>query len=124
MLARGLNKLIQYRNFIQNERLQIFLSDSGKKGVIINVHRACQKTITNEAKRKGDTVPVTSKILRKVTRSDVTKFSWKTNFFCCGTPCIPDPKHSEHKKVGNVCTLSFKKTCILKTCDKRIDKGT
>ena len=51
VLARGLNKLIQYRNFIQNKRLQICLSDSGKKGVTINVHRACQKTITNEMKR-------------------------------------------------------------------------
>ena len=62
-------------------------------------------------KRQGDTVPTTSKILPRITGSDVTEFNWKIRCFCCESPCVPDPKHPERKKIGNVCTLLFKKTC-------------
>ena len=51
------------------------MSDSEKNGVTIKVHCAYLKTVTNEIKRKGDTVPTTSKNIRRVTRSDMTEFS-------------------------------------------------
>ena len=104
---------------MQDERLRLYLSDSEKNGVTIKIYHPSQKTITNEMKHKGDTVPTLSKILSRVTRSDVTEFSWQTHCFCCGSPCVPDPKHPECKKIRNACILPFKKTC-----DEKIDKGT
>ena len=80
-----------------------------------------QKTTTNEMKSKWYTVLATSKKIRRVAQSDVTKFSWKTHRFYWGCPCIPDPKHPERKKIGDVCTLLFKQS-VLKTCDQRNDK--
>ena len=56
VVTRGLHKLIQHSEFIQDERLQLYLSDSEKNGVTVKTHRACQKTILNEMKRQGDTV--------------------------------------------------------------------
>ena len=80
MLTRGLDKLIQYSDFIQDERLRLYLSDSEKNGVTVKFHRACQKRITNKIKRKGEIVSTTSKKIRRVRGSDVTEFSWKTHF--------------------------------------------
>ena len=37
---------------IQNERLQLHLTDSKKNGATVKIHPACQKTITNEMKYK------------------------------------------------------------------------
>ena len=71
--------------------------------------------------RKEDTVPTTSKKIRRVTRSDVTEFSWKTHCFCYGFPCVPDPKHPTRKKPRNFCALPFKQS-VLKTFDQRNDK--
>ena len=116
----GLDKSIQYSDFIQDERFRLYLLDSEKNGVTVKIHRACQKTIINEMKRKGDTVP-TSKKTRRVTRSDVTEFSSQTHCFFCGSPCVPDPKHPTRKTIRNVCTLPFKQS-VLKTCDQRNDK--
>ena len=121
MLTRGLDKLIQYSDFIQDERLRLYLSDSEKNGVTVKFHRACQKRITNKMKRKGETVSITSKKIRRVRGSDVTEFSWKIHYFCCGSPCVPVPKHPERKKIGKVWTLPFKQS-VLKTCDQRNDK--
>ena len=53
--------LIQYSDFIQDKRLRLYLSDREKNGVTVKIHRACQKTIANEMKHKGDTVPRASK---------------------------------------------------------------
>ena len=58
VVTRGLDKSVQYGDFIQDERLQLYLSDSEKNGVTIKIYCMCQKTITNEMKRKGDTVPI------------------------------------------------------------------
>ena len=78
-------------------------------------------------KRQGNTVPTTSKILPRITGSDVTEFNWKTHCFCCGSPCVPNPKHLERKKLETL-ALCFSrklviKTYILKTFDQTIDKG-
>ena len=35
--------------------------DGEKNDLIVKIHPVCQKTITNEMKHKGDTVPTTSK---------------------------------------------------------------
>ena len=56
-----LDKLIQYTDFIKDERLLLYLTDSEKNDAIIKIHPVFQKTITHEIKRKGDTVPTTSK---------------------------------------------------------------
>ena len=61
VVPTGLDKLIQYNDFIQDERLILYLLDSEKNDVTVKIHPACQKTITNEMKRKGDTVLTTSK---------------------------------------------------------------
>ena len=71
-------------------------------------------------KRKGGTVPTTRKSPR-VRRSDMTEFSWKAHYLYCGSRCVPNSKHPEPKKIGNVWTLLFKES-ILKTCDQRNDK--
>ena len=58
-------------------------------------------------KLKGDAVPTISKKIRRITRSDVTVFSWKTYCFYCGPPCVPDPKYLNVKKsVASVHCLS------------------
>ena len=61
MVTRGLDKLIQYIDFIQDERLLLYLSDNEKNDVTVKIHPACQKAITNEMRRRGDTVPTRSK---------------------------------------------------------------
>ena len=61
VVTRRLDKLIQYIDFIKDERLLLYLTDSEKNDVIVKIHPVCQKTITNEMKRKGDTVPTTYK---------------------------------------------------------------
>ena len=61
LVTRRLDKLIQYTDFIKDERLLQNLMDSEKNDVIIKIHPVFQKTITHEIKRKGDTVPTTSK---------------------------------------------------------------
>ena len=63
-------------------------------------------------KHKGDTFPTTSKKIRRVTRSDVTEFSWKTHCFYCRSPCVPDSKHPEDKNILNVCALPFKPSVL------------
>ena len=60
VVTRGLGKLIQYSDFIQDERLRLYLLHSEKNGVTVKIYRACQKIITNEMKRKGYTVTTTS----------------------------------------------------------------
>ena len=115
----GLDKLLQYSDFISEERLRLYLSDSGKNGVTVKIHCTYQKTITNELKRKWDTVLTTSKKIRRVAQSDVTEFSWKTHCFYLGSPCIPDPKHPERKKIGDFCTFTFKQS-VLKTWIKEM----
>ena len=82
-----------------------------------------KKTITNEMKRKGEIVPTTSKKIRRVKRSDVIEFSWKTHCFYCASPCVPDPQHPEFKIMGNVCTLSFRHSKP-RNCYQRNDKWT
>ena len=121
MVTRGFDKLIQYNDFIQDERLRLYLLDSEKNGVTVKTHRACQKTVTNEMKHKGDTVSTTYKKIRRVTRSDVTEFGWKTHCFYCGSPCVPDAKNPTRKKIRNVFILSLKQS-VPKTCDQRNDK--
>ena len=116
VVTRRFDKLIQYSDFIQDERLRLCLLDSEENGATAKTHRACQKTIINEMKHKGDTILTTSKKIRRVTRSDVTEFNWKTHCFYCGSPCVPDPRNPTHKKIGNVFTLPFKQS-VLKTCD-------
>ena len=61
VVTRTIDKLIQYIDFIKDERLPLYLTDSEKNDAIVKIHLVCQKTITNEMKRKGDTVPTTSK---------------------------------------------------------------
>ena len=61
VVTRTLDKLIQYIDFIKDERFPLYLTDSEKNDAIVKIHLVCQKTITNEMKRKGDTVPTTSK---------------------------------------------------------------
>ena len=111
MVTRGLNKSIQYSDFIQDQRLRQYLLDSEKNGVTFKIHRQCQKAITNEMNRKEDTVPTTSKKIRRVTRSDVTEFSWKTHCFYCGFPCVPDPKHPTRKKNPETFYIAFQAEC-------------
>ena len=118
MVTRRLDNLIQYTDFIKDERL----TDSEKNGVIVKIHTVCQKAITNEMKRKGHTVPTTSKKIGRVARLYVTEFSWKIHCFCCESPCVPDPKYPERKKIGNVCTLPFRQS-VLKNCDQRNVNG-
>ena len=55
VVTRRLDKLIQYTDFIKDERLLLYLTDSEKNDVIVKNHPVCQKTIPNEIKRKGDT---------------------------------------------------------------------
>ena len=122
VVTRGLDKLIQYSDFIRDYSLylRLYLSYNEKNGVTVQIHCAWEKTITKEMKRKGDSVSTTSKKIRRVTlsvqlenllllmwisvcsrsvtRSIVKKFSWKTDCFYCGSPCVPDPKHPERKK--------------------------
>ena len=121
VVTRGLDKLIQYSDFIQDERLRLYLSDSEKNGVTVKIHRACHKTITNDMKCKGGTVPTTSKKSRRVRRSDLAESRWKTHCFYCGSPCVPNRKHPEHKRIGNVWILPSKQS-VLKTCDQGNDK--
>ena len=71
-------------------------------------------------KRQGDTVQTTSKILPRITGSDVTEFNWKIRCFCCGSPCVPDPNILNAKKIGNVYTLLFKKTCNQNLCTENL----
>ena len=52
VVTRRLDKLIQYIDFIKNERLLLYLTDSEKNDVIVKIHPVCQKTITNEMKHK------------------------------------------------------------------------
>ena len=61
VVTRRIDKLIQYIDFIKDKRLLLYETDSEKNGVIVKIHPVCQKTITSEMKRKGDTVPTTSK---------------------------------------------------------------
>ena len=68
MVNRRLDKLIQYIDFIKDERLLLYLTDSEKNGIIVKIHLVCQKTVTNEMKRKGDTIPTTSKKIGRVAR--------------------------------------------------------
>ena len=77
---------------MQVERLRLHFSESKENGVTVKVHSVCQKTITNEIKRKGDPVPTTSKKNRRLARSDVTKFSSKTHCFYYVSPCVPNLK--------------------------------
>ena len=79
VITRGLDKLTQYSDFIQDKRLRLYLLDSEKNGVTVKIHRSCQKA--NEMKCKGDTVPTTFKKIHRVTQSDVTEFNWKTHCF-------------------------------------------
>ena len=123
MVTRGLDKLILYSKFIEDERLPLYLPRSEKNGVTVKIHHACQKTMSNEMKRKRDTVSTTSKNIRRVPRSDMTEFNWKTHCFYCGSPFVPDPKYPEYKRIENVCILPFKQSS-LKTCDKINDKWT
>ena len=75
MVTRALDKLIQYIDLIQDERLLLYLSDSEKNDVTVKTHPPCQKTITNEIKRKEDTVPTTSNKICRVARLDVAEIS-------------------------------------------------
>ena len=61
VVTRGFGKLIQYIDFVQDERLTLYLSDSEKIDATVKIHPTCQKTVTSEMKRKRDTVPTTSK---------------------------------------------------------------
>ena len=61
--------------------------------------------------RKEDTVPTTSKKIRRVTRSDVTEFSWKTHCFYYGYPCVPDPIHPTRKKTPKLLCIAFQAEC-------------
>ena len=45
-----------------------YLSDSKKNEVTVKIYRRYQKTIANEMKRKGDTVPTKSIKIRSVKR--------------------------------------------------------
>ena len=45
-----------------------YLSDSKKNDVTVKIFHGYQKTITNEMKRKGDTVPTKFKKIRSVKR--------------------------------------------------------
>ena len=83
VVTRGLDKLIQYSDFIRDYSLylRLYLSYNEKNGVTVQIHRAWEKTITKEMKRKGDSVSTTSKKIRRVTLSNVTEFSWKTYCF-------------------------------------------
>ena len=62
------------------------------------------------------------KKIGRVARWYVTEFSWKTHCFYCESPCVPDPKYPERKKIGNVCTLSFRQS-VLKNCHQRKVNG-
>ena len=66
VVTRGLEKLIQYIDFIQDERLIVYLPDREKNDVTVKIHPTGQKTVTDEMKRKGDTVPTTSKKISRV----------------------------------------------------------
>ena len=100
VVTRGLDKLIQYSDFIRDYSLylRLYLSYNEKNGVTVQIHCAWEKTITNEMKRKGDTVSTTSKKIRRVTPSNVTEFSWKTYCFYCGSLCVPDQQHDRMSK--------------------------
>ena len=68
VVTRRLDKLIPYTDYIKDDRLLLYLTDSEKNGVIVKIHPVCQKTIINEMKYKGDTVPTTSKKIGRVAR--------------------------------------------------------
>ena len=56
VVTRGFGKLIQYIDFVQDERLILYLSDSEKIDATVKIHPTCQKTVTSEMKCKRDTV--------------------------------------------------------------------
>ena len=73
----------------------------------------------NEMKQIGETVPATSENIRTVKRSEVTELSKKTHSFYWGSPCVPDPKHLERKKLETF-VLPFMQS-VLKMCGQRND---
>ena len=115
MVTRELDKFIQNSDFFQNERLRPYLSDSEKNGFTVKIHCACQKTFTNEIKRKGETVSTTSKKIRSVRRCDRVQLE-KSLFLLRILLCV-----SEGKNIGNIWTLPFKQN-VQKTCDQRNNK--
>ena len=86
-----------------------------KNGVTVKIHRACQKTIINEIKRKGETVSTTSKKILRVRRCDRVQLE-KSLFLLRILFCV-----SEGKNIGNIWTLPFKQN-VQKTCDRRNNK--
>ena len=56
VVSRRLDKLMQYIDFTQDERLRLYLSESEKNSVVVKIHLPHQKTISREMKRKGDIV--------------------------------------------------------------------
>ena len=84
-----------------------YLSDSKKNDVTVKIFHGYQKTITNEMKRKGDTVPTKFKKIRSVKRWDVTEFGWKTHCFYWVSPCVLNPKHPEREQKPKRLYIAF-----------------
>lgn len=121
-VTTGLDKLIQYSDFLQDDQLKLFLVKRRSTNGVVKIHRACQKAIHNDLKRKG-TRPRTklAKIPKVVTRSNVTDFDWIENCLYCTEKCIDQSKHPDRSKFRKVCTLPFKDS-ILKVCTERDDE--
>ena len=58
VVTRRLDKLTHYTDFIKDERLLLYVTDSEKNDAIVKIHPVCQKTITNEMKWKGTEAPI------------------------------------------------------------------
>ena len=76
----------------------LYLTDSEKNDIIVKTHLVCQKTISNEMKRKVDTIPTTSKKNWRSSTMICDRVQLENSLYC-ESLCVPHPKYPERKSL-------------------------
>ena len=79
-----ISRLIQYSDFIQDERLRLHLSHSKKMVPPLKFIALAKRQLLMKCSIKEILFQQHRNKIRRLTRSDVMEFSWKTHCFYCG----------------------------------------
>ena len=119
-MKKGIQKLIDYSDKIQDYVLNQYLKDCQADDKIVKVHRECQREVYNELKRKSNVAPSQVKKAKSTRASIGFVFNWKKDCFFCAKPCVVNKKHPDRNDFRQVCTLPMRNK-VLQLSAKRSD---
>ena len=89
----------------------------------IKRHKNCQRYVYNQNKKRSATIALLpeEKAARKILRSSMETFDWKSSYIVSGRPYQKNIRHPDRNNCHEVTTLHFKEQMLV-SCQKRHDQ--